>query len=60
MIDGLNMTELDAMTETLPEFHERRNRFLNHIMARFGEQFGEYALLLTNLQGQQVALEPVD
>ena len=54
---GLSTSELEAMTETLPEFHERRNRFLNHIMARFGEQFGEYALLLTNLQGQQVALD---
>lgn len=26
-------------------------------MARFGEQFNEYALLLTNLEGQQVALD---
>lgn len=48
---------LDGLTETVPEFRERRNRFLNHLMARFGEQFGEYALLLTNLQGQQKGLE---
>ena len=52
---GLSESELEAMTETMPEFLERRNRFLNHIMARFGEQFSEYALLLTDSQGQQVA-----
>ena len=55
--DGLDQAALERMTETLPEFHERRNRFLDHILARFGEQFREYALLLTNLQGQQVALD---
>lgn len=54
---GLNQAKLEAMTETLPEFHERRNRFLDHMMARFGEQFGEYTLLLTNLQDQQVAFD---
>lgn len=54
---GFNLTELERMAETSPEFHERRNRFLDHIMARFGEQFGEYALLLTNLRGEQVALD---
>lgn len=53
---GFTTAELERMAETMPEFHERRNRFLDHIMARFGEQFGEYALLLTNVQGEQVAL----
>ncbi|MGE0275626.1 MAG: hypothetical protein AB7G68_03675 [Nitrospiraceae bacterium] len=54
---GFNQAELERMAETLPEFHERRNRFLDHIMARFGEEFGEYALLLTNLRGEEVALD---
>lgn len=49
--------KLAALMETEPEFHQRRNRFLDHIMARFGEQFNEYAMLLTNLQGQQIALD---
>lgn len=57
IVSGLNKSALEGITETLPEFYERRNRFLNHLMARFGEQFGEYTLLLTNLQGQQVALD---
>jgi hypothetical protein len=51
----LNRTKQEALVETPLEFHKRRNRFLDHLMARFGEQFGEYALLLTNYLGQQVA-----
>ncbi|KAF0195072.1 MAG: hypothetical protein FD166_3129 [Bacteroidetes bacterium] len=57
IVSGLTTTGLEGMTETLTEFHERRNRFLDHLMARFGEQFSEYALLLTNLQGKPVAME---
>ncbi|MEI6333085.1 MAG: hypothetical protein WCS87_00870 [Methylococcaceae bacterium] len=57
LLNGFNKTALQAITETPPEFHQRRNRFLDHIMARFGEQFGEYAMLLTNYNGQQVALD---
>lgn len=57
MVDGLDKLTLKAIAETEPEFYERRNRFLDHIMARFGEQFDEYAFLLTNLQGKQVALD---
>jgi len=53
--NGLNKTALQGMAETVSEFQDRRNRFLNHLMARFGEQFSEYALLLTNLQGKSVA-----
>lgn len=54
---GFNTVELERLAETSLEFSARRDRFLDHIMARFGEQFGEYALLLTNLQGEQVALD---
>ncbi len=46
---------LEAITETLPEFYERRDRFLNHLLARFGEDFSEYALLLTDVAGKDVA-----
>jgi len=57
IVSGLTQARLEGMTETLTEFHERRNRFLDHLMARFGEQFSDYALLLTNLQGKPVAME---
>ena len=43
------------MTESPSEFPARRNQFLDHLLARFGEQFGEYALLLTNAAGDRVA-----
>lgn len=52
---GLDSAALTGLNETPLEFHKRRNRFLDHIMSRFGEQFNEYALLLTNLEGQSVA-----
>jgi hypothetical protein len=57
---GLDLNaELKKITETPAEFHDRRNRFLDHLMARFGEQFGEqtseYALLLVNSLGKPVA-----
>ncbi len=52
---NLTPAALETMTEALPEFYERRNGFLDHLMARFGEQFGEYALLLTDFLGQKVA-----
>lgn len=50
-------TSLQQLAETTSEALERRNRFLDHILARFGEQFGEYALLLTDLQGATIARE---
>ncbi len=53
----LNKATVERMVETEAEFHERRNTFLDHLMARFGEDFNEYALLLADAQGRQVALE---
>jgi hypothetical protein len=44
-----------ALVETQPEFYARRNLFLDHLLARFGEQFKGYALLLTNAAGDVVA-----
>lgn len=57
LVDGLDADQLKAITETPSEFLQRRNRFLDHLLARFGEQFSEYALLLTELAvaGQQKA-----
>jgi hypothetical protein len=51
---GLTEEALAAMLETPTELIDRRNLFLDHMMARFGEQFGEYALLLTNWKGEAV------
>ncbi|MCK6692064.1 MAG: hypothetical protein L6Q97_08170 [Thermoanaerobaculia bacterium] len=57
LFSGLTQERLDELAETEPEFLDRRNRFLDHLMARFGEQFGEYALLLHNTEGRKLAQE---
>ena len=38
-------TELQAITEDPESAHARRHRFLNHLLARFAEQFTAYARL---------------
>ena len=55
LINGLDKTVLEAMVETGPEFRQRRNRFLDHLMARFGEEYCEYTLLLIKLHGKEAA-----
>ncbi len=37
---------LNALVEPQEVFYDRRNRFLDHLLARFGEQFRDYALML--------------
>lgn len=41
------------LIETEESFVDRRNRFLDHLLARFAEQFTDYAMLLYNLEGEQ-------
>lgn len=43
-------SNLPGFTEDEETFASRRNRFLNHLLARFGENLGEYSLLLNKLQ----------
>ncbi|HVV55279.1 MAG TPA: hypothetical protein VHC47_08145, partial [Mucilaginibacter sp.] len=38
--------ELQALSEDQNTFLDRRNRFLDHLMARFAESFNDYALML--------------
>lgn len=57
VVDGLDQPTLEQMVETEQLFLQRRNRFLDHLLARFGEQYGEFTLLLTKLQGQTLALQ---
>jgi len=37
---------LRQLSEDAPTFEDRRNRFLDHMLARFGEQFRDYGLML--------------
>ena len=57
LLNGLTAPILQQLAETREEFLERRNRFLNHLLSRFGEQFSEYALLLTKLADPTAAQE---
>ena len=52
LVDGTTAAALPALVESPTEFLERRNRFLDHLLARFGEGFGDYAMALTDLEGQ--------
>ncbi len=51
----LDAAGLQQLVETRTEFLERRNRFLDHLLARFGEGFDDYAMALTDLEGQSRA-----
>ena len=40
---------LQRLTESRSDYLDRRNRFLDHLLARFSESFSEYALLVFNV-----------
>lgn len=46
IVNGLNSLKLQALVESNEEFLDRRNRFLDHMLARFAESFNDYALML--------------
>lgn len=44
---------LNTILETEEEYLERRDAFLNHLLARFSEHFTDYTLLMYALNGQR-------
>lgn len=56
-IDGSDYeTALNQIAESPELFNKRRNKFLDHLMARFAEQFTDYATLtyrLADMNGEQ-------
>jgi hypothetical protein len=46
LYNGLDANTLQGLCETETLFLDRRNRFLDHLLARFAEQFNDYALML--------------
>jgi hypothetical protein len=44
---------LGNLVESPETFLQRKNRFLDHLMARFGERFGEYAQLMYALYSEE-------
>src|SRR5690625_4761030 len=47
-----HIMNLNRVAESPELFVERRNKFLDHLMARFAEQFTEYATLTYRLSGE--------
>lgn len=52
--DGFSEPELMELLETHPQFVTRRNQFLDHLLARFAENFSDYALHVYALYGNEV------
>jgi hypothetical protein len=53
--DMANNNQHFALLETQDTFYDRRNRFLDHLLARFAESFNEYVLMLyTITNGEKI------
>ncbi|MGM9475503.1 hypothetical protein ACS5PU_03690 [Pedobacter sp. GSP4] len=48
---------LQQITESKRDFEKRKNRFLDHLLARFCEQFSDYALIAYTIDGQRAGAE---
>ena len=46
LYNGLDSAKLQGLIEDQDTFLERRNKFLDHLLARFAETFSDYALML--------------
>ncbi len=44
---------LDYIAESVETYHDRRNRFLDHLMGRFAESFTDYVLLMYTINGKK-------
>ncbi|MCC6371442.1 MAG: hypothetical protein IT236_10600 [Bacteroidia bacterium] len=44
---------VQLLTESDDTFYSRRNKFLDHLMARFSEQFTDYAMLVYRISGKK-------
>jgi hypothetical protein len=51
--------EWKALVETDTLFKDRRNRFLDHLLARFAESFNEYVLMMFSLNYQDRTAESI-
>ena len=57
-VDAVSLqTNLNSLTESSAQFYDRRNRFLDHLLGRFSEQFTDYVLLLYSSDGTKVSEE---
>jgi hypothetical protein len=52
--------ELKLIAENESLFNTRRNKFLDHLLARFAESFTDYAMMITRLSGNKAPRELID
>lgn len=50
---GMNKEVLQRITESGEEYLDRRNRFLDHLLGRFAEDFTEYALMVFSTEDDE-------
>ncbi len=55
----LDETQLGELAESRPAFLDRRNRFLDMMLARFAEQFTDYTLMLYAYTGNKARADEV-
>lgn len=55
-----HLVDLQSLTEDQETFSCRRNKFLDHLMGRFAEQFTDYALLAYKMDGPKSDLELIE
>lgn len=58
--DGSHKQSLRCIVEDEDTFLERRSAFLDHLMARFCEQFTDYAMLAYKLDGKKITEELIE
>lgn len=54
------ITGLKSITETAERFYERRNLFIDHLLARFAETFGDYAYVMHKMFGNKSEQDLID
>ncbi len=57
--NGVDISALNALAEDKTTYLDRKNRFLNHLMARFAEQFNNYALMLYSYAGNKKVADEI-
>ncbi len=60
VLDAFHASNLQNITEDQAGFEARRNRILDHLAARFGESFTDYALLIYNIDGKKAPDELIE
>ncbi|MEO1436570.1 MAG: hypothetical protein AAFV80_13610, partial [Bacteroidota bacterium] len=57
-VDAIQLQDsLHDLTETEAIYLDRRNRFLDHLLSRFAEDFTDYTLLMHSIDGQKAPRE---